>query len=75
MTLPNHRGSSARITTNGINDRQKAAAQAVGCVNNQRQLLIAMHTCGADNDGKFPPANGYSPTTPNLAFRSNADLR
>ena len=35
------------------------AAQVVGCANNQHQILIGLHTWGADNDGKFPPGIAY----------------
>ena len=55
------------------------AAQVTGCANNQHQILIAMHTWGADNDGKFPPGTGYhgSPgfdrTVPHRGVRGSGD--
>ena len=53
------------------------AARVTGCANNQHQLLIALHTWGADNDGRFPPGSGYStnlPVTPHRAARGTGDF-
>jgi len=50
------------------------AAQVVGCANNQHQLLIALHSWGADNDGKLPPHSDYSPHDPNIARRGSGDF-
>ena len=50
------------------------AAQVAGCANNQHQLLVALHSWGADNDGKFPPGSGYSLYQPQIAFRGSGDF-
>ena len=50
------------------------AAQVAGCANNQHQILIALHTYGADNDGNFPPHSDYSPHDPNIARRGSGDF-
>ena len=49
------------------------AAEVAQCANQQHQLLIALHTWGADNDGKFPPASGYSNTQPFVGVRGSGD--
>ena len=49
------------------------AAQVVGCANNQHQLIIALHTWGADNDGAFPPESGYR-DVPHRAIRGSGDF-
>ena len=46
-----------------------------GCANNQKQLLIGLHTWAADNDGKFPPASGYGiHTQPRRGIRGSGDF-
>ena len=49
------------------------AAQVAGCANNQHQISIALHTWGADNDGKFPLASGYNNTNNSLFWRGSGD--
>jgi len=50
------------------------AALVAGCANNQHQLLIAMHTWGADNDEKLPPHGGYSPFISGIGVRGSGDF-
>ena len=51
------------------------AAQVTGCANNQHQILIGLHTWGADNDGRFPPASGYGGhTQPRRGVRGSGDF-
>ncbi len=49
------------------------AAQVAGCANNQHQLLIALHTWDADNDGVFPPESGYR-DVPHRAIHGSGDF-
>ena len=49
-------------------------AQVTGCANNQHQLLIALHTWGADNDGRFPPGSGYGPHNAANGLRGSGDF-
>ena len=49
------------------------AAQVAGCANNQHQLLVALHSWGADNEGKFPPGSGYNTTNNSLFLRGSGD--
>ena len=51
----------------------RSAAFVTVCANQQHQILIAMHTWGADNDSKFPPATGYGGSTPHRAVRGSGD--
>ena len=50
------------------------AAQVVGCANNQHQLIIALHTSGADNDGNLPPHSDYSPHNVANGRRGSGDF-
>ena len=50
------------------------AAQVAGCANNQHQLLVALHTWGADNDGKYPLGSGYGSTFPQRGLRGSGDF-
>lgn len=52
------------------------AAQVTTCANQQHQLMIALHTWAADNDGNLPPGSGYSSlcTQPGRGVRGTGDF-
>ena len=41
---------------------------------NQHQLLIALHSWGADNDGKLPPHSGHGGRVPAHGVRGTGDF-
>jgi len=49
------------------------AAEVAGCANNQHQILIAIHTWAADNEGKLPPHSGYNSWNLNRGVRGSRD--
>lgn len=44
------------------------------CANNQHQILVSLHAWGVDNDGKFPPRNGYGQSVPFSAVHGPDDF-
>jgi prepilin-type N-terminal cleavage/methylation domain-containing protein len=51
----------------------REAASAIKCVNNQKQLLLAVHAYADANNGRLPPSNFYkvvNPATGNVAESS-----
>ena len=56
--------------------KAQAAAHVSLCASNHRQLILGLHSWGADNDGKLPPGSGYShvSTVPNRGQRGSGDF-
>jgi prepilin-type N-terminal cleavage/methylation domain-containing protein len=42
----------------------REAAQRIKCASNMRQLALAVHLYGGDNDGRLPPSNFYRVVNP-----------
>ena len=57
-------------------EKAREAVQITVCANNQRQILVALHTHATDNEGNFPPGSGYGgyAHTPHRALRGGGDF-
>ena len=53
----------------------RQASHVTVCANQQHQILVALHSWGADNEGELPPGSGYANgTQPHHGVRGTGDF-